>query len=331
MKRFVLVSILLIGLSPFLVAQKVIRLGKGGHKVNKPTVSSSQVFRQVSSPTVSVLGYFHRAGNMEFWQPPVAPTRPNPPQSRQTSFTKRSRESLELELSARGFESWRLKDYSRDEMEKLLSSYGAFKAAEEVHSRYETEPEGETFAERSKRLKRWAETQPDYFKENYLDYDEVAEEYEDWRVYSHYTAPFHPAVESLRILLVRDSIDGVFSLYNAVKQFHPEVLIYRADSVEQALEKLAHNYYDIILTDFVLGEHHNGFEISMYVWNKKLNIPVVSYSTTPMDPHVLLKYNIVGEIPLVFSPEEGERALSYLSNVAVTGRAYPAHSSRVEP
>lgn len=281
-------------------------------------------YRQATAPKptgVSELGYYHLLGNdnaptMPAWAATSAPS----VRARPLYTAKRSRESLELELTANGFRADLLEKYSRDEMKELLSSYKAFMSAKDVPSRYEYEVdyEAQSYVEQLKQLETWAKAQPDYFEDNYLDFDEVDEEYEEW----NYAEPFNPVVTSLRILVVRDDLFGVMPLVESALK-HPGVTVDHATDVSHALDLLSRIRYDIVLTDYVLGEEHNGFEISMYVWNKKLHIPVVSYALMPMHTYTLLKYNIVGEIPVVETDNEAERALNYLSNVAATGRAYP--------
>ena len=272
-----------------------------------------------AKPKISVTGYFHRLSDgkwadLEASVPPLKPAEKKPV----PAFYKRSRESLELELSALGFQ---VENYSRDDMENLLASYQAFTAAKDVYSRYETtlDGTGANFMEVLARMKNWAESQPDYFEENYLDSEGVDAAITD---YSQYKEPFNPQVKTLRILVVRDGSNGVRVLKDAAWG-NNNIIIDHVDFVSTAMEKLKYHHYDIVLTDYVLMDG-NGFEVSMYVWNKKLNIPVISYSAAPMNPHLLLKYNIVGAIPVATFSDEAEAALNYLSNVAATGRACPS-------
>ncbi len=266
-------------------------------------------------PVVSVTEYFHgladgKWADLEASVPPLKPAEKKPV----LSTYKRSRESLELELNAHGFNV-----VAPEDMENTLASYQAFESAKDVHSRYENPAQG-TAMERQIRLKNWAEGQPDYFEENYLEFGDVCESPED---YEAYTAPFHPAVKSMRVLVVRDGVFGVGVLYEAARQMPAKIKIYRADTLAQAQDLLSRQHYDIILTDFVLDGRHNGFELAMYVWDNKLATPVISYSATPLNPRTLFDHNIVGAIPVVTFPDEAEKALNYLSNVAATGRAFP--------
>ena len=265
---------------------------------------------------VSELGYFHLLGNDN------APTLPawatqTPARTRPSYPAKRTRESLELELTTYGFQAQVLEKMSRDEMEKLLNSYKAFVSAKTVTPRYDFT--NGTLMEQLKHLEEWAQTQPDYVEDNYNAYSVADDEFGNYK----YSLPFHPAAKSMRILAVRDDEYGVDELTEVVSRLHPEVTIELATSVAEAKSLLAYKHYDVVLTDYVLGEEHNGFEVSMYVWNNKLNIPVVSYSDAPMAPLTLFQYNIVGEVEPAIFPDEAERVLNYLSNIAATGKAYP--------
>lgn len=280
--------------------------------------------KQVLTPApqgVSVIGYFHGAADgkwneLEAAVPPLSVGQ----QDRRLTTAKRSRESLETELNEWGFASHELEKMSRDDMEELLNSYRAFVSAQTVTPRYN--PNEGTLVEQIKQLEAWAKTQPDYVEDNYVAYDAMDDEYGHFK----YAVPFHPAAETMRVLAVRDDAVGVEEineLAQAAKQSHPGVTVELVTGVSQAKFLLDHNHYDVVLTDYVLGDDYNGFQISMHVWNKKLNIPVVSYSNAPMAPLTLFQYNIVGEIDPAIFPDEAERVLNYLSNIAVTGKAYP--------
>ena len=257
-------------------------------------------------PTVSVEGYFHRLGNGETWNMPDYALEQHITRHVQNQVYKRSLESLQLEAQALGLHPLNLETYSRDELENFIHTYHALKSAQAVPGRPQA-------GERANALHRWTFS-PTFVKENYID--------ESWNHdYIDYTVPFHPSVKTLRILVVRDSVSGMKELFDAAKK-HPGVTIKWRMDIPSALEKLDKEQYDVVLADFILGDK-TSFEIGMYVWNKKLGIPVICYSAEYIDPEALFRHNIVGQVPVVHEEAWGELLFNYLSNIVATGRAYP--------
>ena len=265
-----------------------------------------------ATPDVSIAGYFYRLGKGEVFPMLPQTVETNVKKAVAVSY-KRSLKSLRLEACALGLVPQQISKYSRKELEDFILSLNAFKTVTKVSSRYEIIEKG-SFNEQINQLKRWAESQPDYYEANYPQFDESS-------IVDMYQESFHPQVKSMRILVVRDDFLGVTPLLEAASQY-PAIILDHVRSVEHAQHFLARNHYDIVLTDYVLGEG-NGFEVSMHIWNEKMKIPVILYSATPMSPYLLMKYNIVGELDPVTFTDEGKRVLNFLSNIVATGNAYP--------
>ncbi|MBO4674813.1 MAG: response regulator, partial [Elusimicrobiaceae bacterium] len=166
----------------------------------------------------------------------------------------------------------------------------------------------------------WANTQPDYFPENYLrDFMDSHKSYEE---------SWNSAVKSLRILVVNDQMRNVNYLISAAEE-NPLVTVKWATSVREALELLEKKPYDydVVLTDWVMyDEDRSVAEVSMHIYNERLTIPVILYSAANLSPAALLRFNIVGrvEIPTPWIPGLGvEPIFNYLSNIVATGRAFP--------
>ena len=165
-------------------------------------------------------------------------------------------------------------------------------------------------------LQRWVESQPDYFEDNYVEEEEI-----NGRIKLNYNEPFNSSVQSMRVLVVRDDFFGVEQLREAAEKYSG-VTIQQVFNAKDAMELLSQEHYDVVLTDYVLDQG-NGFQVAMNIWNKKLNIPVISFSGFNMSPHTLISHNLVGSFPIITFPDEGEKLINYLSNIVATGKAYP--------
>ncbi len=261
-----------------------------------------------AAPGVSVAGYFHLLGSGKLAQPVIHFPAPAATQ-KAISSPVRPLESLQLEASALGLDERHLATYTRQDLSDFINSYKAMETTKEVRSRFE-QGEFENTIEGLHALYDWAKLQPDFVEGNYIPPRLMGIEYE---------APFYP-VRQLRILIVRDETSGWRELMELAKD-HPGVMVDRAKNVPDAFELLNTIPYDIVLADFTL-ENRNGLEISMYVWNKKLHIPVICYSCEPYSKYTLFKYNMVGQIPVSYDMKEAEQVLNYLSNMVATGKAY---------
>ncbi|WP_428048530.1 response regulator [Candidatus Avelusimicrobium caledoniensis] len=259
-------------------------------------------------PRVSVAGYFHLLGSGKIAEPVIHFPAPEVPKKIVPS-PMRSLESLQLEATALGLDERHLATYTRQDLNDFINSYKAMETTKEVRSRFE-QGEFENTIEGLHALYDWAKLQPDFVEGNYIPPRLMGIEYE---------APFYP-VRQLRILIVRDESSGWRELMELSKE-HPGMLVDRTHDVSEAFELLNTISYDIVLADFTLG-NRNGLEVSMYVWNKKLHIPVICYSCEPYSKYTLFKYNMVGQIPVAYDMDEAERVLNYLSNMVATGKAY---------
>ncbi len=265
---------------------------------------------------------------------------------------KRSRESLLLELSALHSLPDNYTQLSREKLEEYLNTHHVYTHPTRVDARYTPSREVLKKSEWERLLiqEKWARTQPDYFPENYLNNspeDFVGDEADDDLLYlSHipatqwpdnlkntaiahlfprqYPRPFHPAVKSLKILVVNDMNYKVAVLKEAALE-NPRVKVDWAPSLQEALIRLSSQelyQYDAILLDWVLSDV-DAKMIPMCVWNAQLKIPVILYSGDTMSPSFLLGYNIVGHIDPVGTPWEAVEVINYVSNIVATGRAFP--------
>ncbi len=259
-------------------------------------------------PGVSVAGYFHLLGSGKIAEPVTQFPAPAAPQ-KGVSAPVRPLESLQLEARALGLDERHLATYTRQDLSDFINSYKAMDVTKEVRSRFE-QGEFENTIEGLHALYDWAKLQPDFVEGNYISPRLMGIEYE---------APFYP-VRQLRILIVRDEHSGWSELMKLAEDY-PGVMVDRTSNVPEALELLKVIPYDIVLADFALGDR-NGLEVSMYVWNKKLRIPVVCYSCEAYSKYTLFKYNMVGQIPVAYDMNDVEKVLNYLSNIVATGKAY---------
>ena len=275
--------------------------------------------------TMSVTAYFHRMGNMEFWTPPVPIPSPEvKPFKPVYGSQKRTREWLIDQLISKNFKPQVLETMIYEELDELLLTYTVFSNAtvykrdniEDAWTRDDKEmlPILMTLnKQNSDQLTQWVLKQPDYYLRNYLPLD--------------YNVPFHPDVKSLRILLISDDSDikayirtALHSYNNIDVDMNPHI------GLATKLLENTETKYDIIVTDYVVpgGKRDRGaYDVGMYVWNKKLNIPVVVLSLQPAGSIRLILNNIVGQSFYVQSVEDAHRFFNYLSNIVATGKAYP--------
>lgn len=289
-----------------------------GVSVSPLANSVERAATQAQVAPMSTTALFHRMGNMEFWHPPVSiPALEVTPRPAFGS-AKRSRESLELEATSYGMPDYIPGSLSGDELQDFIFSYRAMKNAQEVPSRFEYDSQADP-AERMTALHNWVISQPDFAEENYIH---PRRGYPGWSMaYIDYAVPFHASVKEMRILIVQDAMPGARELFQ-VAENHPGVTITWRKNVLSALEELNRTQYDIVLADFALG-NAIGLDVSMYIWNKKLGIPVICYSAETINREILFTYNIVGRIPIALEVEHAEILLNYLSNIVATGRARP--------
>lgn len=312
-------------------------LVKGGGKATAVNVAKveatalEQTVKQALEPVIttsygpmSVTAYFHRMGNMEFWEPPVE-IQPTATRTK-TIITApvRSRESILLELSALHITPQHPETWTNAELDEFLTTYKVFSNAntykkdniEDAWTRDDKKmlPILMGFNPRNKdKLIHWALKQPDFYLRNYMPLD--------------YNVPFHPDVKSLRILLISDDID-IKALIGTAQLYYNHIDVdmeWHIDLGTKLLEN-PETKYDIIVTDFSVrgGLRERGaYEVGMYVWNHKLNIPVIVLSKNEAHREKLILNNIVGQAIYVQSIEDSHRLFNYLSNIVATGKAYP--------
>lgn len=276
----------------------------------------SSVKNATQTPTVSVIGYYHRLGNGEEFSMPEWAQEKEVTRQIKSSVYKRSRESLLLEAQKLGLAPQYWDTYTNEELEKFILSYnGLYNMGRNVRARWEKPQEITSWLEEDKLRSAWAETQKDYFEENYLrNYMDTNEAYNE---------PWNPAVKSLRILVVNDGYKYLRVLQQGAAE-NPQVSVAGVASVKMAIEALEVNphAFDVILTDMAI-EDETGDQLSMYVWNQRLNIPVIWYSAEFPSSTYLLSYNIVGRIEVACMPDFADEVFNYLSNIVATGRAFP--------
>ena len=237
--------------------------------------------------------------------------------------SKRTRESLELELNANGILPRDFETYTNVQLEELLKSYKAKKAQVDLLEKLKTTTpvsdratswsrNDELFIMNdAKQIWKWAENQPDFYEDNY------------WP--DNYQEPFNPELTSLRVLLISDDND-IISLFSHYSQEGKDItVVHGGQSSSAGISHLKNSdeKYDIIVTDFTLTDIRGGFDVSRYVWNNELDIPVVLLSKDPMGSSKLLLHNFVGQVPYPVFPEQYDAVFNYLSNIVATGKAYP--------
>ena len=259
----------------------------------------------------SLVSYFHRLGDEEevFPQLNIIP---------ETNI--RSLASLREEARALGMPEYNVANWSLKDLEEFVTTVKVFSnVANEIQN---TEEEALTrddihalqlYASHDNQLWKWATQQPDFYSDNYFP--------------MNYHERFHPDVKSLRILLISNDFDiiaRVRAAQNARKNIYVDVEAHIGLGIKQ-LEN-PQNSYDIIVTDFSISggsRGRGGYEVGMYVWNKKLDIPVVLLSKGEIASSHLILHNIIGQSPYLQSVNDAQRFFNYLSNIVATGKAYP--------
>lgn len=318
-------------------AQK--NLMKGAAKAVSSKASASlgaqverQLAKQALEPIIttsygtSVTAYFHRLGNMEFWTPPTSSIS-NPefkPFKPAYGSEKRTREWLTQQLTARGFLQEVLENMSYAQLEDLYITYKVFsnttKYKNTTGKKAQTRDDYNILPlvmnrtpENMDKLNRWALTQPDYYLGNYLS--------------TGYQQSFHPDIKSLRILVISNDFDATHLIRTAQDSYN-NIDIDMYGHINLATKRLesTKTKYDIIVTDFFIpgGEHERGaYDVGIYVWNKKLNIPVILLTQAYVGPNQAIMHNIIGQFPYLQTIDDARRLFNYLSNIVATGKAYP--------
>ena len=336
MRRFFLLLVCLL-FTPGVWAQALKNLTKVGRSaaVNVSKIEVTALERSVKKAmeplittpygTMSVTAYFHRMGNMEFWTPPkpvpLPEVRPFKPAY---GSEKRSREWLTQQLTAREFLPEVLETMSYAQLEDLYTTYEvssnitackptgmeeSLTRNDNVYMNYVKNPR----SSRDK-LSQWAFGQPDYHLGNYLPLD--------------YQQPFHPNVKSLRILLISDDY-GIVRRIRTAEDKMENIHIDAVGHIDIGIKHLENpeTKYDIIVTDFFVpgGKYGRGaYDVGMYVWNKKLNIPVILLSKAEEGDSQAMIHNIVGQFPYLETIDDAHRLFNYLSNMVATGKAFPS-------
>ncbi len=290
-------------------------------KATKAAVNIQEI--ENACTNLSQIAYFHRWGNMEFWYDAFE-IKPAFTSSKViTSQPFLPRKSILRQLSALQIMPQNPESWTRQDLEELLITYTVFSNAEN----YDQETPGEFLTredsmipvlmskntDSNQKLNQWALTQPDFYLTNYRPRD--------------YQQPFHPGVKSLRILLVSND-DNIINLVLSGRTLHNNIQIDFEDNINSGISFLEEPgaKYDVIVTDFAVpgGERNRGgYEMGMYAWNKKLNIPVIILSKEPLIPTHLILHNIVGQSFYLNGPVDVNRFFNYLSNIVATGKAYP--------
>ncbi len=342
-KHFVIILTILLGVSlanaqkiPLKNPSRVFHLRRPANLTNTvQRAAVQQTAVQTSLPqSMSTTALFHRAGNMEFWHAPVAlPALEAKPQVL-ASPAKRSRESLELEATAYDMPAHVAEGLSRDELQEWLGTYLSFRNITQgiisrqaqslpvtnltQRGRFNFSAQGQYAA-----AKKWAESQPDYFEENYVPVYQSADDPN----FTPFTVPDNAPYrdQRLRILVVNDEP----WVYQKLKRelADPNVSVGWAPDAEEA-EAFLIEYpqgTDVILLDLSMEEGYgmSTLNVPMYVYNHHLNIPVISYSNQSTDNIWLLSYNIVGQHSPVMLDFEMPEFVAYLKNIVYTGRARP--------
>ena len=194
----------------------------------------------------------------------------------------------------------------------VSDSFALFSERRDEHARSRNDQLLLLYGEEGRQqLGEWANSQPDFYEDNYLISTR----------HLTYDEPFHPDVKSMRVLLVSDDIDVMVSLSDAAK-LRGNVTIDIVHSVREVENRLKENKYDIIATDFVLQGDNTGYEVGMYVWKNWLDIPVVAVSKSEIGPRRGLLHNLVGQALYPSDVELGDAALRYFSHIVATGRAF---------
>ena len=285
-------------------------------KVARQVVAAQRVKR---AGDLSVCAYFHQLSRGVTFPMPDWADGPAP-KPISSSFSKRSLESLRHEAAAMDMPPLALESFSREELEEWINTVRQWQrvARKEVASRYEA-PAGVTWWYEEARLRdAWAETQPDFDPNNYLEDKD------------RYLEPVHPSVKSLRILVITNN----YAAARFVDTPESNELPYECDivtTVNDAYRNLnnAQKPYDAILVDSSLSDGE-GFSVGMYVWNKQIKTSVILFSTTTYSDTFLLAHNIVGRVFPPAGPFETDYLINYLTNMVATGHAYPNGKEEIE-
>ena len=180
------------------------------------------------------------------------------------------------------------------------------KESAEAPSLFRASRKGTTANPNASDVKTWARGQPDFIPSNYIE--------------DEYTEPFTGPLTPLRMLVVNDEWSFIEPLRNQMWQAKNTTLDY-AQSVEDAITKLKTRpeAYDIVLVDYHMPGG-NGPSLSMWMYEQKLQIPVVLYALMNAEPEWLYKFNIKGRIDVQADPQT---VLNFARNIVATGRAYP--------
>lgn len=307
--------------------------------VQRAAVQQTAVQTSLPQP-MSTTAFFHREGNMEFWHAPVALPALEATPRVVASPAKRSRESLELEATAYDMPSYIAEKMSRDQLQEWLGTYLSFRNITKgiVSRRAQAQnlpvtnlTRRENFApstmEQHKTAQEWAESQPDYFEENYVTDNQFRSRRYGSGLKQPFVVPDNAPYrhEPLRILIVNDDPWIYERMYDGLDD--PTVTLKYVAGPEEAKEFLAKrsDFVDVILLDLALADiwTRSLLEVPMYVYNHHLNIPVISNSAESTNNSWLLSYNIVGQYPPVTSDVEIPELIAYLKNIVHTGRARP--------
>ena len=308
-------------------------------KTNVSVPDLSDALQRAVAPSqvqeMSTVARFHKEGNMEFWRPPE--DKP----AKATVPAKRSRESLELEAMKYDLPADQAAKMSREELQEWLGTYLSFRnITKGVTSRREQPQDlpvtnfrrrADVVAgnrEQAHAAQKWAESQPDYFEENYVT--EFKQQYDE--DYKKFVIPDGAPYKDkpLHILVVNDLGREQRKLISGLAENEiTNVSVGWVASGEKAKEVLLKHpeLVDVILLDLALGDPARAGEsmlkIPMYVYNHHLNIPVISYSSESSADGWLLSYNIVGQYPPVAEDFDIPELIAYLKNIVYTGRARP--------
>ena len=171
---------------------------------------------------------------------------------------------------------------------------------------------------REELMVKWAKEKPDFVLENYR-YD-----------YRTFNIPFNYGAKNVRVLLINDDKIYVNEILRANDKVNklleaegktPGLIIETTNSIKEGREFLRdpNRSYDLVMTDFntVAG---NAYELAMQVFKDGLATKVVTGSKSGCHPHGYYAHGISGDV----KPElSAEQVVNYLSNIAVTGHAFP--------
>ncbi|MBR4592406.1 MAG: response regulator, partial [Elusimicrobiaceae bacterium] len=287
---------------------------------SKPGPAPEKSFMQDPSENQSVTAEFHRRTKENMPDPEISgdPYRrakdlvekPTPVKSNGRSF-----ESLVTEAQKDGILPQNWQNMSREELENFIRDIRQMqeKTENELFEAYrrkyfaQEDRAGENMVRGNYnyQIEVWARQQPDYFEDNYLEWN------------CAYNEPFNESVTSLRILVVNDS-ERFLSAY--LNPEDPRVTVEGSYSIAGAIEKLEANpkAYDIIFTDYHLRDGKSE-KLSSYVYTNKLNIPVISLANAEALPSTWYYKHMQGSL----HHTAAQVVYNYASNIVATGRAFP--------